>query len=315
MYAEPEDLGWDPTMTLVHGPGGKPQYNIQAISSKTATPVVYRTVRLISNVGTCLLRGRGTRVWEVRMLDANNEPTGPPRALKDSWPDADRPREAGVLAQVLQDMGPEEPSVRDFFLTVEAAGDVSISGTVDCTLPEEDRERLYSRTDGQQPRRFDLLQIDNGERAAAQRDKLYKSLEDEVRGSQVSSFSALQRTLEAPVTYSPKIHHRIVFEEVYKSLYEETDLAVICSALWDVCESTCRYLQKRTPHLPTSIAVQLMHKAGWVHRDISPGNILIKVVGNIILVKLSDLEYAQRYNQTSLSQAVHEVRTVSNILA
>ncbi|KIP06968.1 hypothetical protein PHLGIDRAFT_127925 [Phlebiopsis gigantea 11061_1 CR5-6] len=53
----------------------------------------------------------------------------------------------------------------------------------------------------------------------------------------------------------------------------------------------------------------MMHKSGWVHRDISAGNILIMVLGrNRVKVKLADLEYAKKC-ENGPSPTVHEVRT------
>ena len=49
--------------------------------------------------------------------------------------------------------------------------------------------------------------------------------------------------------------------------------------------------------------LQLLHEIGWVHRDISPGN-LMRIGG---LVKLADLEYAKRLG----SDKTHDFRTVS----
>ncbi len=46
-----------------------------------------------------------------------------------------------------------------------------------------------------------------------------------------------------------------------------------------------------------------MHLAGWIHRDISTGNILIDANGN---ARLADLEYAKRLEDNS----IHVVRTV-----
>jgi len=51
------------------------------------------------------------------------------------------------------------------------------------------------------------------------------------------------------------------------------------------------------------IVLQLLHKSGWVHRDISPGN-LMRIGGS---VKLADLEYAKRLD----SDKTHDFRTVS----
>lgn len=46
-----------------------------------------------------------------------------------------------------------------------------------------------------------------------------------------------------------------------------------------------------------------MHELGWVHRDISFGNILI--VGNV--AKITDLEYSKRITD---DRAIHLGRTV-----
>ena len=50
-------------------------------------------------------------------------------------------------------------------------------------------------------------------------------------------------------------------------------------------------------------ALRALHSCGWVHRDISSGNVLI--VNEV--AKLSDLEYAKREGDTSQ----HGIRTVS----
>ena len=51
-----------------------------------------------------------------------------------------------------------------------------------------------------------------------------------------------------------------------------------------------------------------MHECGWVHRDISMGNLL--VVND--MPKIADLEYAKRVNDDS---KVHQARTVCVFLA
>ena len=55
-----------------------------------------------------------------------------------------------------------------------------------------------------------------------------------------------------------------------------------------------------------------MHKSGWVHRDISAGNILLLKVGDSLQDKIADLEYAKRYSQPTLS--TREVRAVNHLL-
>ncbi len=50
-----------------------------------------------------------------------------------------------------------------------------------------------------------------------------------------------------------------------------------------------------------------MHDAGWIHHDISPGNILVYGNG---CAKLTDLEYAQRMDD----DAREELRVVRLVL-
>ncbi|KAJ3524187.1 hypothetical protein NM688_g8604 [Phlebia brevispora] len=72
----------------------------------------------------------------------------------------------------------------------------------------------------------------------------------------------------------PKVHYRIVFKEVCKPVHSETSLRKIFVAL-----------------AQTAAGLQLMHQAGWVHRDISTGNILLGEDGT---ARLMDLEYTRK---------------------
>ena len=86
MYADTTQLGWDPTMERVSTRHhvGQVDYIIKFRN------VRYRTVRLISDIGAEAIRGRGTRVWEVRQLNKNDEEDPTPLVLKDSWADAQK---------------------------------------------------------------------------------------------------------------------------------------------------------------------------------------------------------------------------------
>ncbi|KIP01957.1 hypothetical protein PHLGIDRAFT_96497, partial [Phlebiopsis gigantea 11061_1 CR5-6] len=95
IFAQPHQLGWDDTIRrLPSEPQTPPRYDID-VNGKT-----YRTVRLLSNVGAEALRGRGTRVWEVRELSQNGEELDMPLVLKDSWVDSDCTREGEVLKNI-----------------------------------------------------------------------------------------------------------------------------------------------------------------------------------------------------------------------
>ena len=55
-----------------------------------------------------------------------------------------------------------------------------------------------------------------------------------------------------------------------------------------------------------SLGLQAIHQAGWVHRDISAGNILM--VDNV--AKIADFEYAKKMSDISH----HTLRTVRLII-
>ena len=52
---------------------------------------------------------------------------------------------------------------------------------------------------------------------------------------------------------------------------------------------------KKLMHIFAILALQLMFCAGWVHRDISSGNIMAHRDSDAWQAKLGDLEYAKKY--------------------
>lgn len=78
LYAEPHELGWDPTM--VPSDDGR-QLDITVFSAH-APPTVYRTLESLSGAATQSLAGRGMRVWRALRL-ADGRACGEPVTLKD----------------------------------------------------------------------------------------------------------------------------------------------------------------------------------------------------------------------------------------
>ncbi|KAI0942787.1 hypothetical protein AcV7_010360 [Taiwanofungus camphoratus] len=279
MYAKEHEIGWDPTMKFAKDGKGKIQYHSDGtpryditVRTPEAEEVVYHTIGVLSDVGANAPLGRGTRVWEARKVVGNKE-YGDPVALKDSWIDSDRDRE-GDLSASLRDSASSEEDREDIdarFLTVLHHGDVYIDGNAD------DTRTLMTRS----------MEIPS----ECSRYNVHVPPEDILSGSNTGTGhyrtpqEYRQKTHKLPPTHHPKAHYRIVFKEVCKPLYKITSLALILKVLSHILH-----------------ALQLMHRSGWVHRDISTGNILVDKDGN---GRLGDLEYAKRMGQPSS----HEVRT------
>ncbi|PSR77010.1 hypothetical protein PHLCEN_2v8109 [Hermanssonia centrifuga] len=102
----------------------------------------------------------------------------------------------------------------------------------------------------------------------------------------------LDHTIQLPTTQPPncgispppvwsvgryKIHHRIVFKEICTPMMNSSAFQNVFRVLGQAC-----------------LALQALHTAGWVHRDISSANILIDNTGR---AKLIDLEYAKKVDE------------------
>lgn len=76
--------------------------------------------------------------------------------------------------------------------------------------------------------------------------------------------------------YSSKVHCRIVFKEVGTSLYITRSLANVFRGLRDVIigENCVIVLGCLIDAVISNPASEILHKYSWVHRDISPGNIM-----------------------------------------
>jgi hypothetical protein len=210
MYADPAQLGWDPSIIrrlcpITH----KVQYDI-TIHPRDAPPVTYRTKEMISNIGAEALRGRGTRVWKaVKLVKevGNVEVLEDVSAvvIKDSWVDSDRKREGRILEEIRASTD-SDSATREFldrhFLTVICYGDVLIGGEADTT---------------------DMLQR-RGKAVPSGHGKLRLNLKA-YRGArgQIPVVNATPEpgpsTRNAQgmgdfVEYAAKVHHRTVFAEV-----------------------------------------------------------------------------------------------------
>ncbi|KAI0691277.1 hypothetical protein BC835DRAFT_1547500 [Cytidiella melzeri] len=294
-YAEEHELGLDPTMTMVSAePNKVPMYDIvvRVVSKINGREKIenqtYRTQKLINDDGAKALRGRGTRVWKVHRVVRNVVDFRKPGVLKDAWVDEDREREGDILEAIRDQKGLTEVAgniLKALFLTPIARGDVFIGNTRDGTrtlitrgvaVPDDSTKFPLRVPDSHQPSHAKSTVLD----AIAHGDP-----------SPSDAMIQAQRL----VKYFSKFHHRIVFAEECKPLSKVESLCTVFSTLFDV-----------------TLGLMIMHQngPGWVHRDISAGNILLDMNGNE--TKLSDLEYAKKLDV----KTAHEIRTgTANFMA
>ncbi|EKM48777.1 uncharacterized protein PHACADRAFT_132197 [Phanerochaete carnosa HHB-10118-sp] len=266
-FARRDELGFDDTIVRLPtlDSCGGPQYEI-LVNKKW-----YRTQRLISNIGAEALRGRGTRVWEVRELDRRGgKEIGPRLVLKDSWVDADRDREATILENIRKSATTDvqREAFDTYLLHAKDSWDVRTAGNkVDSTRKVICRRPL----------------------PPAMRAMAVKKYPDEDKTVDVTlppqgAIAGTSSEGPGPVMFAAKVHHRILFGDVGKTIMEAGTLGAAFRVLANIIT-----------------ILKVLHQCGWVHRDVSAGNVLI--INNV--GKLVDVEYAKHESD----DRSHEVRT------
>ncbi|KAJ3543489.1 hypothetical protein NM688_g5850 [Phlebia brevispora] len=258
LYAESYSLGWDPTVRMVGSSSSKPQYDY-TVESADGSISTFRTLELLFKTGHRAIEGKGTRVWKVVRV-VNGVPVGKPVVLKDQWVQEEFEREGTTLHRI-QQFDRSDGFQREFstnFLTVVAHGDVVVRSQRHA--PHCDRTRLHIRN--------------------ARAFKLGISLPDAGFFGPRPYVPHWVVSKDNPYLSGCRVHYRIVFQECCTSLDLSTPLPVVLSVLAQVCA-----------------ALKLLHQAGWVHRDISLGNMMVDESGH---ARLADLEYVKRMGDESI---------------
>lgn len=212
-------LGWDTTITCV---SPRDVTGPEIVYKIVVGDCEYKTKRLISNVGAEVLRGRGTRVWEVVKLDANGGETGPSLVLKDGWGDVDRDPEGKILGEIRASGTPEQQkAICEYFMKAIAESEVYVEGALDLTHVIK-RKNKRPETVEPFPIVDDLLNAKTGGAIPAE-----------------GRFALPQGEPERGITYSAKVHRRVVFDEVGKTIQEVESLSEAFDVLADVTMGTC----------------------------------------------------------------------------
>ncbi|KAF9069414.1 hypothetical protein BDP27DRAFT_726280 [Rhodocollybia butyracea] len=295
-FSSPTEMGWDPTITFSHLENGRRQYQI-IVDGET-----YTTVSILSDSAADSPLGRGTRVWKVVDKDGNT------RVLKDVWLDFDRQDEQEIRNAILDDVHEldkkkgtqyaEELEKR--MLTILSSWRVTVDD--DCKVMDDTLAvmlRGYNPVNVEIPM-VDLITprkpADAGQQSVGPEDQdqsTTTSSRTSRKSSHQESTIGPRRTLirntrneadQRALADRRRYHYRVVFKECPTPLYDERSLDSILTAVVEVVK-----------------ALFVIHSAGWVHRDISGGNVYSYGNGGL----LGDFEYARHRNDTR----IHNVRT------
>lgn len=218
-------------------------------------------LELLYNSGVTPACGRGTWVFKVK-----DEMTGEVCVIKDCWVEdyAGRQMEHEVVAMIKEKMG--DKVFCDHF--------IDISG--------------YCRTDtaGGFARICQMFPIRPFTPSPQPLVSIFQS-----SNPQQPPLAAEPVPMILP---HPCFHYQVIYNEEGESLYQVTEFANVFEYLAQATDCKFKGTMIMTLIDTGCLALQCLHKAGWVHGDLSPGNII--VVGkehNEKKAKISDLEFAR----------------------
>ncbi|KAJ7625033.1 hypothetical protein DFH06DRAFT_746110 [Mycena polygramma] len=276
-FATPEELGFDTTMSLCAEPDPEnPEFQViqfkMQVNNKT-----YVTCGPLTDYSAHSIRGRAIRVWEAKEEDNPDVHC----VVKDVW--------------ILRNSLPEGTQLRSLYALLEnipASSDGRKPTDYFLSLLDDEFVKVEDGRDDDTSvimMRNQELPADTGHLQLivptapprAQSRPSCRSRATRMRGSDTFTLRSKPTGLPLSVPariqfshtkYGPRKHYRLVFQGVGLTLYNVPSLSGFLRALADA-----------------TAALKILHDNGFVHRDVSPGNILL-IDGK---GKLSDLEYVK----------------------
>ncbi|KAF9445605.1 hypothetical protein P691DRAFT_734653 [Macrolepiota fuliginosa MF-IS2] len=164
--------------------------------------------------------------------------------------------------------GKKEVALKDVWLEDDATPEKAIQ---DAIFAEVKKQR--NLRDNGQPSRLDLVM----------KWRIKIDFEKVIKGDEYQKYfpTVTQDRSTAPRSYRPKRRYIVVYSEICTAFHDAVNLKTSFKALEGAL-----------------IALVILFIAGWLHRDVSTGNILVFVDEETVTGKLSDLEYAKEFSLT-----------------
>jgi serine/threonine protein kinase len=160
------------------------------------------------------------------------------------------------------------------------------------------------------PVKYCIVQIQvNGNAVNDETDELIMRKVDLSNAGKFSVMDSIHNIVNTRATKSNskgithRYHYRIVYEEHATPLYEVNRLSLVMMTLKDLVKGKVCLPPQSSNSTQFILVLNIFHRAGWVHRDISPGNVFLF---QELVFKLGDLEFAKKIGK----DGEHDVRTV-----
>ncbi|ESK84231.1 hypothetical protein Moror_11083 [Moniliophthora roreri MCA 2997] len=254
----------------------------------------YETTDILNDHKAKFLLGCASRVYKVRLVDENGSASGVEYVMKDLWiPEGslteketyDRIQANLNLENPVQDLSIDEFSER--FVVIKECERVKVRSTCNPqSFVADSTSKFLRKPFPEGLPRYPLRHKDVNYAEVPSASVTTGSNAGTV-GSPLSFViepAHGQFEVVARSHYENKVHSRILMEYAGESISKVTDLKTLMICLGQVVK-----------------ALEYMYSAGYVHRDISIGNILYSEVNGRIVARLGDLEYAKQVSVPSES--------------
>ncbi|KAL1748948.1 hypothetical protein HDZ31DRAFT_28594 [Schizophyllum fasciatum] len=289
-YGTEHQLGFDPTVTRVLDKHGCWQYQFD-ILDKDKRVCTYQTLKILHENCAARLYTRAMRVLKVRRVvqrgdsDSFSEEDPQTRALRDYWLNDDKQTKLekevqSALLEALRACTESEEELREVwrhFLEIVSDGVVEWEDVRDRVPGPPKNATPYTYADEKNPK---------GTKAASSKvegNRLRETAEYIGPGKTPKTVASLLQLLG-------RKHCRTLYAHVCIDLYKIDEPAIFFFALDQ-----------------TVFVLSWFRRIGWMHRDISPGNVMLfclstdtrKPLRERYLMKLADLEYCKEYTRIS----------------
>ncbi|KAK7024387.1 hypothetical protein VNI00_016328 [Paramarasmius palmivorus] len=282
------ELGFDPTVQRVpYGPAKEPVYRF------TIDGHQYQAVQSIRGWKAYTILGSASRIYKVRRVLPSGELSKVVEVMKDLWipegirTEYDLRQAIKVKINKVNPVEGLDPQAFDrHFVKIEGCEFVQVPSTSDRQSLVNDSSTNFLRH--ATPPEYEILHLQSTS-SASRRNSCFRSptstpehtcerLEDGDYDHRTQANTADLRRLKYE-QYKNLTHCRILMEDAGRPLFQVRDMRTFIVCI-----------------VQTITALMFLYSAGFVHRDISAGNILVSEENGEVICKLSDLETAKEIN-------------------